>query len=99
MEDSGGKYKEERYLNFVQTMDQHSEDTPQESSNLAIHNHAYRYIDEVLAVPIAAFNKLLVWIFRCFPSSPSSSGIFESSDGLSFALLVCFAFAKGALGC
>ncbi|KAG5615345.1 hypothetical protein H5410_015169 [Solanum commersonii] len=42
---------------------------------------------EVLVVPVAAYNKLLVWVFRCFPSSPSSSGIFKSSAGLSSACL------------
>ncbi|KAG5576429.1 hypothetical protein H5410_056563 [Solanum commersonii] len=39
-------------------------------------------------LPVAACNKLLVWVFRCFPSSPSSSGIFKSSDGLSSAYLL-----------
>ncbi|KAG5595167.1 hypothetical protein H5410_036399 [Solanum commersonii] len=45
-------------------------------------------LDQVLAVPVAACNKLLGWVFWCFPSSPSSSGIFESSDGLSSACLL-----------
>ncbi|KAG5596897.1 hypothetical protein H5410_038129 [Solanum commersonii] len=42
---------------------------------------------KVLAVYVAACNKLLVWVFWCFPSSPSSSGIFKSSDGLNSACL------------
>ncbi|WMV44973.1 hypothetical protein MTR67_038358 [Solanum verrucosum] len=41
--------------------------------------------DDVL--PVAACNKLLAWVFRCFPASPSSSGIFKSSDRLSSAYL------------
>ncbi|KAG5572248.1 hypothetical protein H5410_062014 [Solanum commersonii] len=45
---------------------------PQESRDLTIHSYEYVYLCKVLAVPVAAFNKLLGWVFR-------ASTVFTSS--------------------